>query len=48
VRTYGKVWKMIETLHYFTTRGWHFESRNILRLWENLNEADRKVGFQLS
>jgi fatty acyl-CoA reductase len=43
VRIYGKVWKMVETLHYFTTRGWEFEAKNILDLWDSLDGEDQKV-----
>jgi fatty acyl-CoA reductase len=43
VRIYSKIWKMVETLHYFTTRGWEFESKNILTLWNSLNAEDQKV-----
>ncbi|KAI1705669.1 male sterility protein domain-containing protein [Ditylenchus destructor] len=43
VKIYGKVWNMVETLHYFTTRGWHFESKNVMKLWNSLAEEDRKV-----
>lgn len=34
---------MIETLHYFTTRGWSFESNNIIKLWNSLSDEDQKV-----
>jgi hypothetical protein len=40
---YNKIWKMIETLHYFTTRGWTFESENAVKLWNCMAEEDRKV-----
>jgi len=43
VRIYGKVWKMIETLHFFTTRGWNFNSQNLLNLWNQLDEEDKKI-----
>uniref|UniRef100_A0A7E5A1W6 Fatty acyl-CoA reductase n=1 Tax=Panagrellus redivivus TaxID=6233 RepID=A0A7E5A1W6_PANRE len=42
VRIYGKVWKMIETLHFFTTRGWNFESNNLVTLWNTLSPEDQK------
>uniref|UniRef100_A0A1I7XBU8 Fatty acyl-CoA reductase n=1 Tax=Heterorhabditis bacteriophora TaxID=37862 RepID=A0A1I7XBU8_HETBA len=42
VRLYGKVWKMIETLHYFTTHGWTFQSKALPRLWETLHPEDKK------
>lgn len=34
---------MVETLHYFTARGWTFESENIVKMWNSLNEEDQKV-----
>lgn len=43
VKLYGKVWRMIETLHYFTMRGWTFESNNIITLWNSMSAADQKV-----
>ncbi|CAD5221743.1 unnamed protein product [Bursaphelenchus xylophilus] len=42
VKIYGRIWKMIETLHYFTTRGWSFKSKKLLCLWETLSEQDKK------
>lgn len=34
---------MIETLHFFTTRGWNFETKNLLNLWKNTDEEDKKI-----
>ena len=34
---------MIETLHFFTTRGWNFNSQNLLNLWNQLDGEDKKV-----
>lgn len=34
---------MINTLHYFTTRGWTFESKNVLELMKRMSEEDKKV-----
>jgi fatty acyl-CoA reductase len=42
VRIYGKVWKMVETLHYFTTRGWSFDAKGLITLWDSLSEDDKK------
>jgi fatty acyl-CoA reductase len=33
---------MIETLHYFTTRGWNFKSERLVSLWDQLSEEDKK------
>uniref|UniRef100_A0A914ZEZ5 Fatty acyl-CoA reductase n=1 Tax=Parascaris univalens TaxID=6257 RepID=A0A914ZEZ5_PARUN len=43
VRIYGKVWRMIETLHYFTTHGWNFESKGLLSMWDSLCDEDKEV-----
>lgn len=43
VRLYGKVWRMVQTLHYFTTRGWTFESKNLVTLWESLSDEDKQI-----
>uniref|UniRef100_A0A914I2E4 Fatty acyl-CoA reductase n=1 Tax=Globodera rostochiensis TaxID=31243 RepID=A0A914I2E4_GLORO len=43
VRIYRKIWRMMEVLHYFTSRGWIFESDNALAMWENLSEEDKKL-----
>ncbi|KAK0396316.1 hypothetical protein QR680_001667 [Steinernema hermaphroditum] len=43
VRMYGKIWKMIETLHFFTTRGWTFQAKGLLMLWDDLSEEDKKI-----
>ncbi|KAI6187818.1 Fatty acyl-CoA reductase [Aphelenchoides besseyi] len=43
VKIYGKVWRMIETLHYFTTRGWQFKTEKLLSLWECLSEEDKQI-----
>uniref|UniRef100_A0A9J2P8L0 Fatty acyl-CoA reductase n=1 Tax=Ascaris lumbricoides TaxID=6252 RepID=A0A9J2P8L0_ASCLU len=43
VRIYGKVWRMVETLHYFTTHGWNFESKGLLSMWDSLCDEDKEV-----
>ncbi|KAL3078001.1 hypothetical protein niasHS_012943 [Heterodera schachtii] len=43
VRIYSKIWRMMEVLHYFTSRGWVFESQNALKMWERLSEEDKKL-----
>jgi fatty acyl-CoA reductase len=43
VKLYGRVWKMVETLHYFTTRGWTFKSDGLVSLWNTLNDEDKKT-----
>lgn len=42
VKLYFKVWKMIETLHFFTTRGWHFEANAMPELFNKLTKEDKK------
>lgn len=44
-RTYQKVLRLVETLHYFTTRGWDFDSKGLIELWETTSEEDKKVGL---
>ncbi|KIH49498.1 male sterility protein [Ancylostoma duodenale] len=33
---------MVETLHYFTTHGWTFQSKNLPKLWESLHLEDQQ------
>lgn len=42
VKLYGKVWKMIETLHFFTTRGWSFKAKGMPDLYARMTEEDKK------
>ncbi|EPB79481.1 NAD-binding protein [Ancylostoma ceylanicum] len=42
VRLYAKVWRMVETLHYFTTHGWTFQSKNLPKLWDSLHFEDQQ------
>ncbi|VDN57898.1 unnamed protein product [Dracunculus medinensis] len=42
-RMYGKVWRMVETLHYFTTRGWNFETNGLLEIWNSISDDDKQV-----
>jgi fatty acyl-CoA reductase len=37
---------MVESLHYFTTRGWNFKTEKLIGLWECLSEEDKKVQFE--
>ena len=34
---------MVETLHFFTTRGWQFKSERMMELWNSLSAADKQV-----
>jgi len=43
VKIYNKIWRMMETLHYFTTREWTFESKNAVKLWNGMSVEDKKV-----
>lgn len=40
--------RLVETLHYFTTRGWDFDSKGLIELWETTSEEDRKVSLSCS
>ncbi|PIC16340.1 hypothetical protein B9Z55_022980 [Caenorhabditis nigoni] len=42
VKLYGKVWKMIETLHFFTTRGWSFNANGMPELYDRMTPEDQK------
>ncbi|VDM11652.1 unnamed protein product [Wuchereria bancrofti] len=42
-RVYQKVLRLVETLHYFTTRGWDFDSKGLIELWETTSEEDKKI-----
>ncbi|KAH7724479.1 male sterility protein [Aphelenchoides avenae] len=43
VKMYNRVWKMVETLHYFTTRGWEFRAEQLISLWSTLSDEDKKT-----
>ncbi|KAL7071667.1 hypothetical protein ACQ4LE_009393 [Meloidogyne hapla] len=43
VKIYDKIWRMMETLHYFTTREWTFESNNAIKLWNGMSVEDKKL-----
>lgn len=43
VRIYAKVWNLVETLHYFTTRGWDFQTKALVELWDQMSTDDREV-----
>ncbi|WKY16342.1 hypothetical protein Q1695_001201 [Nippostrongylus brasiliensis] len=43
VRLYARVWRMVEALHYFTTHGWTFHSKNLPKLWNSLSTEDQKM-----
>lgn len=34
---------MVEALHYFTTHGWTFQSKNLPKLWNTLSPEDQQV-----
>uniref|UniRef100_A0A183EC10 Sterile domain-containing protein n=1 Tax=Gongylonema pulchrum TaxID=637853 RepID=A0A183EC10_9BILA len=42
-RVYNKVLKLVETLHYFTTRGWNFESKGLIDLWDSATDEDKRI-----
>lgn len=42
VKLYDKVWKMIETLHFFTTRGWTFNAKGMPELFSRMTPEDQK------
>ncbi|RCN30565.1 male sterility protein [Ancylostoma caninum] len=33
---------MVETLHYFTTHGWTFQTKSLPKLWESLHLEDQQ------
>ncbi|KAK5983590.1 Fatty acyl-CoA reductase, partial [Trichostrongylus colubriformis] len=43
VRLYSRVWRMIEALHYFTTHGWNFQTKNLPKLWSTLSVHDQQL-----
>ncbi|KAJ1355437.1 hypothetical protein KIN20_012834 [Parelaphostrongylus tenuis] len=43
VLLYSRVWRMVETLHYFTTHEWTFRSKNLPKLWEALSVEDQQI-----
>ncbi|MCP9265753.1 Fatty acyl-CoA reductase 1 [Dirofilaria immitis] len=44
-RIYQKVLRLVETLHYFTTRGWDFDSKGLIELWKQLRKRTKKLIF---
>jgi fatty acyl-CoA reductase len=47
VRLQNRISLGLEVLQYFTTREWHFQNENILRLEESLSEEDRLLSILL-
>nr|CDJ80131.1 Male sterility domain containing protein [Haemonchus contortus] len=43
VRLYARVWRMIEALHYFTTHGWTFQTKNLPKLWDSMTTHDQQL-----
>lgn len=43
MRLYGKVERMIDALHYFTTNEWIFRSTALPKLYDELNPEDKHV-----
>ncbi|CAI5456164.1 unnamed protein product [Caenorhabditis angaria] len=43
VRLYGKIWKMIEALHFFTTRGWQFNAKGLPQLITKMSTEDKNT-----
>lgn len=46
IRIYQKLQRAIEALEYFTTRGWNFDSTNVIALSQELRGIDQKVNFE--
>lgn len=44
---YFKLHHYLKTMQYFTTKGWVYSNHNTQRLWNKLNDADKKI-FPLS
>ena len=45
VRMYGRVRKMTDVLHFFTTQGWMFHTNALVRLLAEMNAEDREVNI---
>lgn len=43
LRSYRKVFRLVETLHYFTMRGWNFDARGLVELWNSTAEEDKEI-----
>jgi fatty acyl-CoA reductase len=43
VKIYKKINRFSDVISYFCTREWKFTNKNVQRLWEKLNEDDRKL-----
>ncbi|KAK6032627.1 NAD-binding protein [Ostertagia ostertagi] len=43
VQLYSRVWRMVEALHYFTTQGWTFQSKNLPKLWSSMSAHDQQL-----
>jgi fatty acyl-CoA reductase len=43
IRTNSKLFKAVETLEYFTSRDWKFQSKNVVELWQKIPQEDQKL-----
>lgn len=41
MKLYGKLFKAVESLEFFTSYEWEFESKGLPEMWESLGPADR-------
>jgi fatty acyl-CoA reductase len=43
IKTYEKLHKFTGVISYFCTRQWKFSDKNVLQMWNELSEDDRKI-----
>lgn len=41
--TYKKVHKLVDVVSYFGMHSWSFTNKNTVKLWERMNETDKKL-----
>lgn len=42
---YKKIHKFCDIIGYFATNEWHFSNDNVQRLWQRLDEGDKRIFF---
>lgn len=45
LQVYKKIHKFCDIIGYFATNEWHFSNDNVQRLWQRLDEGDKRIFF---
>lgn len=43
IRIYAKIFKAVDSLEYFTTREWDFQTKAMIQIWDRMSEEDKKM-----